>query len=213
MLCLSLWPIPDPHVILCLHHVPGCLGLSNRQRDGLLVAKRQALCQLNSLIMAQVLRISHWCSQEAQALEAEQPEAAPEAENAQDQPEPSAQDQPGASPQKEPAAHEERGTAGEHAESKAAESARDESADDDDESPRSPESVSSWHGTPTWRDMTTFSQAWLFLCSLKPGTVLRGSPEVQQMLQPLYMNGRPLECSMQRHWPQSSLHTPLHAAP
>ena len=140
--------------------------LSNHWHDGLLVAVKQALCQL---IMARVLRIPPWCSQEAQALEAEQPEAAPEAKDAQDQPEPSAQDQPHASPQKEPAARVEEGMADEHAESKAAELARDESADDDDESPRSPESVSSWHGTPTWRDMTTFSQAWLVLCSLKPG--------------------------------------------
>ncbi len=112
-----------------------------------------------------MLRTSQLCSQEAQALEAEQLEAS-EAKKAHDHPEPSAQDQPGATPEEEPGANTEEGMADGHAESEAAELAYGGSAGDADDSPHSPASVSSWHGTPTWRDMTTFSQAWLFLCSL-----------------------------------------------
>ena len=34
------------------------------------------------------------------------------------------------------------------------------SEDEEDEAGASPTSTCSWHGTPTWNDMTTFSQVW-----------------------------------------------------
>lgn len=86
-------------------------------------------------------------AQEAQKVELEQPEASPEKQ---------AESESAAQSPEVSAAHENKDAVDEHAASSVPAHAISDT--EDDAATDTPTSTSSWHGTPTWNDMTTFSQ-------------------------------------------------------
>lgn len=94
--------------------------------------------------------LQHICechAQEAQKFEAEQPKASLEKQ---------AESESVPQSSEVSAAHEKENAANEHAASSV--SAHAISDAEDDAATDTPTSTSSWHGPPTWNDMTTFSQ-------------------------------------------------------
>lgn len=86
-------------------------------------------------------------AQEAQKVEVEQPKASPEKQ---------AESESAPQSSEVSAAHEKKDAVDKHAASSV--SAHAISDAEDDTATDTPTSTSSWHGTPTWNDMTTFSQ-------------------------------------------------------
>ena len=106
---------------------------------------RRTSASLLLLLLSQHICECH--AQEAQKFEAEQPKASPEKQ---------AESESAAQSPEMSAAHEKENAADEHAASTI--SAHAISDAEDDAATDTPTSTSSWHGTPTWNDMTTFSQ-------------------------------------------------------
>ncbi len=88
--------------------------------------------------------------QDAQAIEAARPKAAPE---------PPAEEKQAPTPPQAAEVHKEEGAGEARMASSAPGPGKSEAEKDEEEDAGgSPTSISSWHGTPTWNDITTFSQ-------------------------------------------------------
>ena len=89
------------------------------------------------------------CVQEAQAIEAVRPKAAPE---------PPVEERKAPAPPEPAEVHKGEGAAEAEMASSAPGPANCDVEKDEEDAGGSPTSISSWHGTPTWNDITTFSQ-------------------------------------------------------